>query len=304
MFEAGQGVYYGISFKETELFIAARRAAYGSDRAVQRNVVLRFDRALRLIEVLEPEWPIRDVHQIFVHSRTLFVASTFDDAIDRFDLDTRIWTRDLPFKRTEGRDDQFHINSIHVSANEILLAGNAPQGWFSRLGRPFRPDASIEALGDNTHNVWPEGHRVSVCSSNAGEILRSDGAVSSIMKGSWVRGVAMLGGARWVGLSQIASRTNRARSDCSIARLAANGVDKAWTLSSFGMVHDLRSTTPDPTHNRLAFDLDEDAINRCPRFQAEQRILQPKDFDVSLNTANDPAEVIVDCRSHRFERVS
>ncbi len=41
--ERGRGVYYGATFDDDRLYVAARRSPYGADRVAQRNAILTFD---------------------------------------------------------------------------------------------------------------------------------------------------------------------------------------------------------------------------------------------------------------------
>jgi hypothetical protein len=253
-FQGGGGVYYGITFDEDRLYVAARHAAVGADRPSQDNVILVFDRGLHLREVMRSPDRIRDVHQIFAWGGRLFVCSTFDDAILECDLATREWSRWLPFG--PGQDVR-HINSVHVGPGIILLAGTQPSGWAARFDAGDRRLVQEIAIGQGTHNVWPVGDRLHVCSSDTCSIVASDGHSRRIADGAWVRGVARHG-ALFVGVSQNLVSDKRASSDSAIFALNDDAVARTYSFRGHGMIHDIRSTEPDPTHNGLAFAVEAD----------------------------------------------
>ena len=253
-FQSGGGVYYGITFDEDCLYVAARHAAVGADRLSQDNVILVFDRRLQLREVMRSPDRIRDVHQIFAGQGRLFVCSTFDDAIIECDLARSAWSRWQPFG--PGQDVR-HINSIHVGPEHILLAGTQPAGWAARFDTGDRRLVQEIAIGRGTHNIWPVGEGLHVCSSDTSSIVDSDGRDRRIADGAWVRGIARQG-ALFVGASQNLVSAERASSDSAIFALEKDAVVRTYSFRGHGMIHDIRSTAPDPTHNGLAFAVDAD----------------------------------------------
>ncbi len=173
--DCGKGVYFGISFWNEHLYVAARQARVGGNRDEQDNVILRYKEDLRLDCMIKPPKPIRDAHQITAADGVLYVASSYDDEIACYEIETGVWTFWQPFKPYSGLGlDAHHINSIFVTADEIFLAGLRPRGWVARFEQSTRKLISRQDLGTGTHNVWLDGGLIHVCSSNDCTILRED----------------------------------------------------------------------------------------------------------------------------------
>ncbi len=83
--ERGNGVYYGIACSRDSIFVAARRAEYGSDRKVQKGVIQCYNNELELVRTLEPPFPLRDLHQIDWFDNKLWVCATYDDLVAVWD---------------------------------------------------------------------------------------------------------------------------------------------------------------------------------------------------------------------------
>lgn len=257
--DSGKGVYYGISFTEDRLFIGARQAAYGSDQSVQQNVILVYDRALRLKNVLAPRGaPIRDLHQILVAGRSLYVTSTYDDTIAILDLSDRRWTEWRPLPARAGAPDEYHVNSLLAAGESLWLAGKRPKPWVAEFDRAGRQLKRQMRLGRGTHNVWLDDGVPGVCSSDEGALVWQDGRRRMISDGAWTRGYCRLGDRIFVGLSEVNSRENRAQSDCCLVELDADHAPvRAWHLPGWGMLHDVRAlNTADASHNGVRFALD------------------------------------------------
>jgi hypothetical protein len=264
--DCGKGVYYGISFWNEHLFIAARQAAVGADRDAQDNVILCYSSDLRLNRILKPPSPIRDIHQIAAADGVLYVASSYDDQIACYDIETDDWTFWQPFTPYAGSGlDAYHINSVFVAANEIFLAGLRPKGWVARFDRLTRKLISRQDLGRETHNVWLDGGAMHVCSSADCAILREDGRSYALLSYGWARGYCRQGDRRFVGTSENLTRANRAFSDCSVLEMDEHHrYISAVRLRGFGMLHDLRSIDiPDPiTHNGQVFALQQSSLDQ------------------------------------------
>lgn len=260
LIDDGRGVYYGISFSADQIFIACRQAAVGSNRDIQANVILSFDTALRPTGVLHPPSPIRDVHQILYAAGTLFICSTYDDAVFCFEPGSGRWQVWHPFGPGSAQD-RHHINSVAVDGTDILLAGNRPHGWFARFG-PDRRLIAHQPLGAGTHNVWVEKGEVRLCSSDEGAVRGAGGASQPIVSRGWLRGVARRDGTRYLGVSQNLVRGVRDRSDCMILEVDAGGTTlRTFSFHAFGMLHDLRAIGwPDDTHNRIALAISQNAL--------------------------------------------
>jgi hypothetical protein len=269
---AGQGVYYGASFDREYIYLAARQAPYGGDRASQRNSILILDRDLTLVGVERPEPPLRDVHQIASTGERLLCAGSYDDVI--FAFEGGRWSSFAPLPLGPGGFNQHHVNSIFVDADGIWLSGTKPAGHWARLVHSGKLlDRGL--LGDGTHNVWRHGGDTWVLSSREGAALSAGGARLPIREEGWVRGLAGDGAGGWyVGICQNRIRRDRAFSDCSIARidLASGTASAVRTLRGYGMVHDIRLLgTADPLHNGIAFAVDLESLEgRFPEVKTDE----------------------------------
>jgi len=156
--DLGNDVYYGISFWNDRLYVAARQAPYGSAKDSQDNAILCYDNQLRLERTVKAPTKIRDAHQICAVDGVVYVAASHDDQIACYDIAKDDWTFWTPFAPYAGAGlDAHHINSIHIHGGEILLAGLRPDGWFARFDRSSRELVGRHALGKDTHNVWLDG---------------------------------------------------------------------------------------------------------------------------------------------------
>ncbi len=253
----GNGVYYGISFWNERMYIAARRAPYGSDKDVQDNVILCYDDQLRLERAVKAPTKIRDVHQIFAADGIVYVVSSHDDQIACYDIEKDDWAYWKPFTPYAGMGlDAHHINSIFINGAEILLAGLRPSGWVARFERQTRKLVGRYSLGNDTHNVWLDRGVVHVCSSTDCTIMNEHARSYPLLPRAWTRGYCRHGERRFVGASEALIRADRPFSDCCVLELDQQyGYRGALLLRGFGMLHELRSLDmPDTdSHNGRAF---------------------------------------------------
>ena len=267
--DAGRGAYCGVSFDQDRIYVACREVAYARDRESQDNAILCLDRKLRLVEVLRAPQPIRDVHQIFCHRGTLFVCSTYDDAVMEYEVARGTWNVWQPFPaEAKGLRDEHHINSIFVRDDMIVLAGSQPAGWFARFNRDRKPlENGRQLMGSMSHNVWLEDEEVCVCSSGEGTLTSTSGMRRLIHPRAWLRGLCRVGMQFYVGISQELHRSARAASDCSIVMVGGEGrLERCYSFLGFGVISDLRTLgISDTTHNGISFTLDPGAIDS--RFQ-------------------------------------
>jgi hypothetical protein len=264
--DCGKGVYYGLSFWDEYLFIAARQTGVGGNRDEQDNIILCYSDDLRLDRILKPPSPIRDAHQIMAADGVLYVASSYDDQIACYDIERDSWTFWQPFTPYGGPSlDTYHINSVFIGASEIFLAGLRPKGWVARFDRLTRKLIKRQDLGRETHNVWIDDRAMHVCSSSDPSILREDGKSFALPPHVLARGFCMQGECRFVGVSENLMREDRPFSNCSIFELDEKYkyIEALW-LRGFGMLHDLRSIDwPDAvSHHGRAFALKDQSLDQ------------------------------------------
>ena len=285
--DCGKGVYYGISFWNGHLYIAARQARVGADRNTQNNVILCYSTDLRLERIIKPPRPIRDVHQIIAADGVLYAASTYDDQIACYDIEKDAWTFWQPFAPYRGPGlDVHHINSIFVTADEIFLAGMRPKGWVARFSRLTRNLIRYQDLGHDTHNVWQDGDVIHVCSSSDCTILRADYQSYALLPQAWTRGYCIQDNRRFVGASENLTRSDRAFSDCCVLELdkSYRYIGAVW-LRGFGMLHDLRTIgfSDLTSHNGQVFAVNRESLDQ--RFVKHDLLRRPaKTFQIKGQT--------------------
>lgn len=252
LIDHGNGVYYGIAYSSDTVFVAARRAEYGSDRAVQNGVVLCYDRRLNLVDTLKPSFPLRDLHQIAWFDDRLWVCCTYDDMVAVWD--GKSWEKWFPLGHPATSDERnrFHLNSVFATGNQVVLVGNkAKSGTLYQFQRDSLAEFDRTALGAGSHNVWAEGDSLFTLSSATGEICSTSGLRHYV--GNYVRGAVITPRARLIGISETNPRHLRSQSNCSIFKFDDHWrIDGISSLMNQGMVHDLRA----PQFNDLAHETD------------------------------------------------
>lgn len=242
---AGSGVYYGISFSDSRIFVAARRfplQGNEADAAQSNGVILVFDACLNLRQELSASFPLRDIHQILWAGGRLFVTAPYDDLVGIYeDGAWRQWTPLPPRPRKERPSGGRHYNSLFVSGGEIyLLAHNFGPS------EVFVFDAATLALqrsfpfGCYAHNLWREGPDLMTCSSGDGRILSAAGPV--VHTGNFPRGIIVAPEDRYAGIAAFQERREeRGSHDSLIAHYDPKWrLVRALSLRGMGMIHDIR----------------------------------------------------------------
>lgn len=247
----GAGLYYGIARIGSLRAVAARRRLVSSHvpRIDERGCILLLDEQLRLREIIEAPFPLRDVHEIAWFDERLWVTCSFDDMIAVYDgAGWERWTPEVP-SCAAGRpvrdveNDRHHFNSFLFAHDEIALLahnhGPSDVHFFERRSRSFRRTI---ALGTQAHNLWQEGQALVTCSSIEGKLVGSDGW--ELWTGDFPRGVCFTPTLRAVGLSALSERGQR---DFASAAIAVH--DASWKLLHYvhlvreGMILDLAPAT-------------------------------------------------------------
>ena len=145
--DCGKGVYYGLSFWDGHLYVAARQARVGGDRDIQKNVILCYGSDLRLEQIIKPPAPIRDVHQIIAADGIVYVASSYDDQIACYDIEKKQWS----FLATvlavfRGRPGYFPHQFDPRQRGPDISTGTRPKGWVAHsrsiYSQSHQPSAS------------------------------------------------------------------------------------------------------------------------------------------------------------------
>lgn len=255
--DSGGGAYYGISFDNDRIYVATRRSHYtaGKQRPQdQAGAVLVFDYDLHRIDVLEPPFAIRDVHQIYYFDNALWVVCTWNDliAIHR----ERSWESWYPFGEPAGAaGGPYHLNSIYADGDHIYLGGSIDRvGYIWAFDRTTRRHRRTWQAGYGSHNVWCANESVFTLSSLAGEIVSTGAGATTITRGNFLRGAAVCADCSWFGISARARRGEREFSDAMLLGLSQrHPVPRRLNLPGFGMVHEIRAPgTADLAHPAAA----------------------------------------------------
>jgi len=108
-------------------------------------------------------------------------------------------------------------------------------------------------MGKCVHNVWCEGDEILVCSSIMGQVVNHQREIKCSLDG-FVRGAAVTETFRLIGLSTMASRQNRVKTDGSVQVLAPDWTPvKKLMFDKCGQVFEIRYLSGnDICHNGLA----------------------------------------------------
>jgi hypothetical protein len=255
----GAGLYYGIAQIGSLRAVAARRRLVSSPvpRIDERGCILLLDERLRVRDVIEAPFPLRDMHEIAWCDERLWVTCSFDDMIAVYDgAGWERWTPEVPpcAAHRPVRDvenDRRHFNSFLFAHDEIALLahnhGPSDVHFFERRARSFT--RSVE-LGTQAHNLWQEDQALFTCSSIEGKLVSSSGW--ELSTGDFPRGVCFTPTCRAVGLSALSERGHR---DFASAAIAVH--DASWNVLHYvhlvreGMILDLATATAtDVAHAR------------------------------------------------------
>ncbi len=207
--DRGRGLYYGIAHNAENIYVAARNRLVSSDVSPQeeRGEILVFNRTLQLCEVLHAPFPLRDIHEIAWHGEKLWVTCSFNNMIAIFDGEH--WESWFPLGvKTQEPYDENHFNSFLFESNRLwILAHNRGASELLAFSLPGRELVERIEIGHCGHNIWREGSQIFSCSSAEGVILGDQGFCFET--GGFPRGVAVSGGIRCIGVSEIAERKDR-----------------------------------------------------------------------------------------------
>lgn len=242
--DSNHGVYYGISFSEKCIYVAGRRSPYGIDlegRVKQKGIILCYDFNFNLVDILEPAFPLRDIHQLCWYDNKLWVCNTHDNMIAIYD--EKNWNQWYPFgKPTDSvNSDTHHINSIFIDNKYIYLVGNK-----NKAGKIYCFDISSFDLvrefnlGFGSHNCWYESQTIYTLSSLTGEILSENGLASKV--NGFLRGAIITKNFNFIGVSEnFSNRDQRPYSDSQIIKFSKDWEElEILSISKCGMIHDMR----------------------------------------------------------------
>lgn len=247
----GLGLYYGITWDQSGITVAARWYPwYMPTSHIERPVRIRFNRDLTLRDVASLPAAAGGVHQISrIGDQTFYACSREDAYLVESEGEYAVW-RPSPDPSHHGRDTH-HFNSIWSDEDHLFLVGHnrGPSDvWvFERHSRRF---VKKLRMGEWAHNVWRLDGQLSVCNSRLGRIETQSGEVLA-ETGGFPRGVAVTDDRIYVGVSGRAHRMMRwvGRSDLLVFDRSWNLLDSI-DLGHNGGVNEIRVLNkPDLAHN-------------------------------------------------------
>lgn len=239
----GYGLYYGITYSESLIYVAARkRMLSSSEKSMHENgVILVFDKRLTLQKELTClEFPLRDIHQIEYHLGKLYITCSFDNMVAIYDIKNDSWLQWFPNKNIKYKDVN-HFNSFLIEGTSIyLLAHNFGDSIVYRFNINNLEDIQEEfLLGRYSHNIWKENNKIFLLSSGE-ESMRSTEGCIKVLDG-FLRGLSISEHYYFVGSSEKVERKERDMTDGRIFILNKE-FDKLDTLvlKNEGMVLDIK----------------------------------------------------------------
>lgn len=275
----GQGLYYGITWDRERIY-ALCADFHPIVRKLTRPKVVVLDEYLRKTEEMRPPFHIKGgVHQAHFdpESEIIWFMSSKDDAAvflhnGKWDLwhpvdETLDEWRERLGNQANKRWDQpgsdiHHLNSVWSKNGKLYFVAH---NWgpseiyvFDAKTRGFEKRIPV---GKCVHNVWCEGDEILVCSSIRGQVVNYQGEIKCSLDG-FVRGAAVTETFRLIGLSTMASRKNRVKTDGGIQVLTPD-----WTpvqklmFDKCGQVHEIRYLSGrDICHNGLSPPVDTSVL--------------------------------------------
>ncbi|CAD9218334.1 conserved hypothetical protein [Burkholderia cenocepacia] len=253
--DTGREHYYGIARDVHHYYVGVRCRANTSQvpKAEERGKILRFDKSMQATDMLEPDFAMRDIHQVLVHDGKLWVTCSFDNMVAVYD--GLSWSAWYPLGRPVVEPfDVNHFNSLTGFGNELAVVAHnlyAVSGRGSEIHFFSLPDLQwlrSVPLGIHSHNAWWHNGELMTCSSYEGRLLGERGF--SVPTSGFPRGLAASDDAYFVGISEFA-----ARSDRDLGNGWIKVFDKTWgarqtvTIREEGMVTDIMTITgPEAAH--------------------------------------------------------
>lgn len=243
----GFGLYYGIATDGKRYFVAARgrMVSSGTPADEERGRILVFDRALSLIDEVQPDFALRDMHEILWHDGKLWITCSFENMVAVFTRAGGQWERWHPLGPTAAPPyDANHLNTLSVIDGDLwMIAHNFGASELLRFDMQSRALLSRTPFGMQSHNIRPGRNGALVtCSSAEGALLGSDGWRLDV--GGFPRGILLGERENYIGISELLERKER---DLSTGRIMV--FDAAWRplrticLPGEGLVLDIQELT-------------------------------------------------------------
>ncbi|OGT63976.1 MAG: hypothetical protein A2W69_02400 [Gammaproteobacteria bacterium RIFCSPLOWO2_02_47_7] len=246
LIDRDNGTYYGITYNEKNIFVAARRISYAKGKGrpeEQAGVILVYNYNLELVDELLPAFPLRDLHQIYYFDNKLWAVCTYDSTVAIYG--NGLWGRWHPLGEniTTKIAHKYHFNSIFSIKNRIYMAGS-----IDRNGIIYEYDFQSKAIlnkyfiGYSSHNVWARDGVISTLSSMAGTSVSIDGRSEIISKGNFVRGIAVTEHSVYYGISTALNRSRREGSNLMIKKTSMDNTGTGfYGIREFGQINEIRT---------------------------------------------------------------
>lgn len=236
----GKGLYYGITSDKDFIYAGARNRLVSSeiDPAKEEGVILKFDHSLHLLEELKPAFPLRDIHQIKIIDKLLYITCSFDNMIAIYD--GKEWKKWYP--NQHQNEDINHFNSLYNDENYIyLMAHNFGESEVYLFDRETREYIKKIQIGKCAHNIWfDRQHKLCTLSSEESKMVDSSNTTLLMLEG-FPRGITMTQDHLYVGISKKTERDLRDFTDGKILIFdKKNNKLGEISLESEGMVLDIR----------------------------------------------------------------
>lgn len=269
----GWGVYYGISWDEKWVYLAAH-CSHRIPKLEGRENIFVLDSDLNWIGEFQIHQNLVDLHQIHFSGGKLHVCNTGKNRIETIERNDGKKTNHLGLDESKifkieihnytGIEENIHhINSIWSDDN-LIYAVEHRKGP-SRV-KVFDRDFSLlreEKIGVKAHNVYVENNEMVVCSSEGEQVLirnlstGEDRAIDTNQYAQGItRGLARIQGRWYVGVSQREIRERRHEALDGTILVFDDGFNlrRKITLPKVGQVLEIRATAEiDFAHNRIPF---------------------------------------------------
>lgn len=206
---SGDGLYYGITQNDNNIFVAARGRLVSSDTPPEdeRGHIKIFSRALVELGRLESPFPLRDLHQIYWDNGRLLATCSYENLIAIYERGR--WSRWYPLGQPQKAPmDVNHFNTISRFPEGLcLVAHNHGDSQIFVFNDDETSVVDVISLGKQSHNIWNIDGQWFTCSSGEGRILGTKGF--ELETGGFPRGVLFYGAYVLVGISELSERKHR-----------------------------------------------------------------------------------------------
>lgn len=180
-----------------------------------------------IAEEVRELYEVHDVHQMEYHDGLLFLTDTALDRVHVYELATNRLVRIINLG--PQRRDTHHVNAVLMEGENLLVGlnnrGHRDSAILTLPMEAIRNGGPVEVDGfgmgplreltgiHHTHDLERYKDWLLCCASHAGQVLRTDtGEVIAHTEG-WTRGLAVTDEGLWVGVSPLAKRSQRHKSN-------------------------------------------------------------------------------------------